>query len=90
MQNLRKLRANARRRKTEARFESGSGGIAGKAKEKVKKPFSGIFEGIKNYLTAIVVGFIAVKLVPLLPKLIGLQNSIAPVVNLLLILLDLY
>ena len=79
--NLRKLRANARRRKTEDRFESGSGGIAGKAKEKVKKPFSNIFEGIKNYLTAIVLGFIAVRLVPLLPKLIEFAKFIAPVVN---------
>ena len=79
--NLRKLRANARRRKTEDRFESGSGGRVGKAKEKVKKPFSNIFEGIKNYLTAIVLGFIAVKLVPLLPKLIEFAKFIAPVVE---------
>jgi predicted chitinase len=79
--NLRKLRANARRRKTEDRFESGSGGRVGKEKEKVKKPFSNIFEGIKNYLTAIVLGFIAVKLVPLLPKLIEFAKFIAPVVE---------
>ena len=79
--NLRKLRANARRSKTEDRFESGSGGIVGKAKEKVKKPFSNIFEGIKNYLTSIVLGFIAVKLVPLLPKLIEFAKFIAPVVE---------
>lgn len=79
---LRKARENVRRSKKEERYEKGgSSGILGKAKEKVKAPFSNIFEGIKNYLTSIVLGFIAVRLIPLLPKLIELAKFIAPVVN---------
>ena len=79
---LRKSRENARRSKKEEGYEKGgSSGILGKAKEKVKAPFSNIFEGIKNYLTSIVLGFIAVRLIPLLPKLIELAKFIAPVVN---------
>jgi hypothetical protein len=78
--NLRKLRENVTRSKTEERFESG-GGKQSEKKEEEKKPFSNIFEGIKNYLTAIVLGFIAVKLAPLLPKLVEFAKFIAPVVE---------
>lgn len=79
---LRKSRENARRSKKEEGYEKGgSSGILGKAKEKVKAPFSNIFEGIKNYLTSIVLGFIAVRLIPLLPKLIEFAKFIAPVVE---------
>ena len=47
-------------------------GLAGKAASKAGKPFSSIFDAIKNYITSILVGFIAIKLLPLLPKMLEL------------------
>ena len=43
--------------------------MLGKAGSVVKKPASGIFDWLKNYVTSIVVGFVAIKLLPLLPVL---------------------
>ena len=54
----------------EARYEKKSGrDVLGKAGSAVKKPASGIFDWLKNYVTSIVVGFVAIKLLPLLPVL---------------------
>ena len=78
---LRKERAAARRRGKEERFEKGGrrGGMG--IAEKAKKPFSNIWEGIKNYITAVLLGFLAVRLAPLLPKLLDLAKFIAPVIE---------
>ena len=82
---LRKERAAARRKGKEERFEKGGRrGMLGKATDKVKKPFSSIWEGIKNYLTAVLLGFLAVRLAPLLPKLLDLAKLIAPAIEFVL------
>jgi len=81
---LRKERAAARRKGKEERFEKGGRGMLGKATDKVKKPFSSIWEGIKNYLTAVLLGFLAVRLAPLLPKLLDFAKLIAPAIEFVL------
>ena len=68
-QRQKRVKSLLRTRK-EARFEKKSGsGMLGKAGSAVKKPASGIFDWLKNYVTSIVVGFVAIKLLPLLPVL---------------------
>jgi muramidase (phage lysozyme) len=68
-QRQKRVKSLLRTRK-EARFEKKSGsGMLGKAGSVVKKPASGIFDWLKNYVTSIVVGFVAIKLLPLLPVL---------------------
>ena len=82
---LRKERSAARRRGKEERFEKGGRrGVMGKVADKAKKPFSGIWEGIKNYLTAVLLGWLAVRLAPLLPKLLDLAKFIAPAIEFVL------
>jgi muramidase (phage lysozyme) len=82
---LRKERAAARRKGKEERFEKGGRrGMLGKATDKAKKPFSSIWEGIKNYLTAVLLGFLAVRLAPLLPKLLDFAKLIAPAIEFVL------
>ena len=81
---LRKERAAARRKGKEERFEKGNrrGGMG--IAEKAKKPFSSIWDGIKNYLTSVLLGFLAVRLAPLLPKLLDFAKLIAPAIEFVL------
>ena len=76
-------RALARKEK-EDRFESGKKSVAGKVAKRAGKPFSSIFDAIKNYISSIIVGFIAIKLLPLLPKMLELLKIVGPVMDFIL------
>ena len=75
-----KMRAALARKGKEDRFERKKG-VLGKAASKVGKPFSSIFDAIKNYISSILVGFIAIKLLPLLPKFLELLKIVGPVMD---------
>ena len=79
-----KMRAALARKGKEDRFEKGKKGVLGKAASKAGKPFSSIFDAIKNYISSILIGFIAIKLLPLLPKMLELLKIVGPVMDFIL------
>ena len=79
-----KMRSALARKEKEGRFESGAKGVAANVAKKEGKPFSSIFDAIKNYITSILVGFIAIKLLPLLPKMLELLKVVGPAMDFIL------
>ena len=77
-ERLAKQSSDVERKKKEEKIEKGAGaGIMKGMGERAKKPFSNIFEGIKNYITAVLLGFVINKLAPLLPKLLEILPILA-------------
>ena len=68
-QRQKRVKSLLRTRKEDKFEKKKSGGMLGKAGSAAKKPVSGIFDWLKNYVTSIIVGFVAIKLLPLLPIL---------------------
>ena len=69
-----KMRRALARKEKEDRFESGKS-VVGKVAKRAGKPFSSIFDAIKNYISSIIIGFIAIKLLPLLPQMLQLLKQ---------------
>ena len=80
-EKLRKSIEKSSRLKKEKRVETKDNDTKKAFVGKVRVPSLGIFGSLKKFIGTVVLGFFAIKLIPLLPKLIPIVNGLGKFVN---------
>ena len=80
-EKLRKNIEKSSRLKKEKRIESKDDNTKKSFAGKVRVPSLGIFGSLKKFISTVVLGFFAIKLIPLLPKLIPIAVGLGKFVN---------
>ena len=79
-ETTRKTTQNKKRKATESRFEA-KPSVAKEKKEGLSMPRIGFFERVKNFIGKLLLGFLAIKLLPYLPDLIMLIPKLQGIVD---------